>query len=590
MELGNYVEVTYLDELLTLVNDDELKLALSEKNSNDRAGRLQDIMREAVGNSSAGYYNGEIYYFGGQKYEKLERGAFGDIVYEFGKKLGMPEGDYGKLERIIKVCERKLWSKHLKQNKECVVFSNCVIDTRTGEASDFSRDFVVMNALDYPYKRYARGYMWHNFLDQVLPHRVYQKILQEFLGSLFVSRRRAKMETLMILKGDGSNGKGVIFETIVGVLGKDSVSTFGLDELICSSSERKRNLATINGKRLNFCSDAKKYVIDGESGTLKALISGEPMEARPLYGGNFTADELPQIMMACNQLPQIKDWGYGMKRRLCIIPFDVQIPKHRQNKSLADELRAEYPYIFNWIMEGKARFIEQGYKLSESELQNAILAEYEVECNVALKYMQMQGYLSNFDMVADAQPVWIQAKKLYREFVRWCDHYCEMIVPIRQFNSLLDSGGFNRRRTGGGIEYAVFGKKVIELLRKERKDADIDMRRERIKQDPFKGNDAITDEQRKQLEQEMGSVIAYGDKELATYLSVTSGAIRHWLEHNKLEGCYRLYNNHRVYSLDMVDKVFLPDWRGTYIAMMDARKEKNRQAIAEKDYEFHDLI
>ena len=579
----------YLRELMSYVDEESMRRVSEATNRDVRIGLIQDIMRNSVGRSSVGYYNGELYYFGGEKYERLERDSFGDIMYEFGKRLGVVYSEYGKLERAIKVCQRKLWTKHLKLNKECVIFRNCVLDLRSGRAEAFSRDYVQMTSLPYDYDALARGYLWESFLNQVLPHKVYQKILQEFLGSLFISRRRAKMETLMILRGDGSNGKGVVFETIVGVLGKENVSTFGLDELISGGSERKRNLATINGKRLNFCSDSKHYVIDGDSGILKALVSGEPMEARPMYGSNFTADELPQLMIAANKLPTIKDWGFGMKRRLCILPFDVEIPKHKQNKSLADEMRSEYSYIFNWIMEGRERFISQGYKLSESELQAELLSEYEAECNVAVKFMHANGYLSKFEVLADAMPYWIPMKRLYSEYVRWADCYCEEIVTIRKFGMLLNQSGFKRRRVGTGTEYAIYGKKALALMRKVFKDMDIDARRSRLKLNPYSAG-GLSAEHRKEIEREIGSVIAYGDSELASYLSVTETSVRGWLKRGRLEGCYKMYNGQHVYSLDMIDRVFVPDWRGSAVERLEKQADARRLKAAEKDYDFHNLV
>ena len=54
-------------------------------------------------------------------------------------------------------------------------------------------------------------FLWRMFLDEVLPDKNMQKVLQEFLGSIFVDRRVAKMETMLVLRGSGSNGKSVVF-------------------------------------------------------------------------------------------------------------------------------------------------------------------------------------------------------------------------------------------------------------------------------------------------------------------------------------------------------------------------------------------
>ena len=120
-----------------------------------------------------------------------------------------------------------------------------------------------------------------------MPDEGWQHVFQEVLGSIFIDRRTAKIETMLVLRGSGSNGKSVVFETIMGILGRDNVSNFGIGALI-TGTERKKNIAYINGKRLNYCSEIQALEIGRDSDVLKSLISGEPTEARPMYGDNFT--------------------------------------------------------------------------------------------------------------------------------------------------------------------------------------------------------------------------------------------------------------------------------------------------------------
>lgn len=228
----------------------------------------------------------------------------------------------------------------------------------------------------------------------MLPDEGWQHVFQEFLGSIFIDRRTAKIETMLVLRGSGSNGKSVVFETIMGILGRDNVSNFGIGALI-TGTERKKNIAYINGKRLNYCSEIQALEIGRDSDVLKSLISGEPTEARPMYGDNFTAYDIPLLMANANQMPYLKDWSYGMKRRICILPFEIEIPIARQRKSLARDLEREYSAIFNWILEGRDRFISNGYKLSENKKLDKVMDEYQAESSTVMKFMYQMNYLSD---------------------------------------------------------------------------------------------------------------------------------------------------------------------------------------------------
>jgi phage/plasmid-associated DNA primase len=100
------------------------------------------------------------------------------------------------------------------------------------QLTGFSNKYIQVTQNDFEYLPTAVSYKWLKFLDEVLPDRKIQDVLQEFLGSIFIDRKEAKMEQMMILKGAGGNGKSVIFEVIKGLLGEDNISTFAISELI----------------------------------------------------------------------------------------------------------------------------------------------------------------------------------------------------------------------------------------------------------------------------------------------------------------------------------------------------------------------
>ena len=189
------------------------------------------------------------------------------------------------------------------------------------------------------------------FLDAVLDQSA-QKVLQEFMGAIFIDRRKVKIEKMLILYGAGSNGKSVIQSTLIGLLGEDNVKTLAISDLI-SGSERKQNIASINGKRLNYCSEIQTREFGQNADALKALISGEPFEVRLVYINNFTARNIPLLMANANRIPYIKDFSHGLSRRLIILPFERVIEEKNQNKRLAKELQKEYSGILNWILAGR---------------------------------------------------------------------------------------------------------------------------------------------------------------------------------------------------------------------------------------------
>jgi phage/plasmid-associated DNA primase len=96
------------------------------------------------------------------------------------------------------------------------------------------------------------------------------------------------------LIGTGRNGKSVVYETINGILGTDNVSSIEITSLT-ESNNKEYNIASINGKMLNYCSDMSKKTI--QSSSFKSIISGEKQLARFPYGKPFDALDIPLMVL-----------------------------------------------------------------------------------------------------------------------------------------------------------------------------------------------------------------------------------------------------------------------------------------------------
>lgn len=565
-----------ISEIIDNIDSEMLNSAMSNERKDKRTDMVLMIIRDAINSSSLGIYNGVIYHFGGKIYEPIEGDDFGNMIYDVMRRIGVPMGDFSKIESFIRVCRRRVNTNKLEINNSIVVFRNCVYDIVKDKTFAFSKEFVQFNVVDYDYSKDAKSYIWRDFLNKVLPNRVYQLILQEYIGSLFIDRKTAKLETMMILKGNGSNGKSVVFETVVGVIGKDNVSNFGIEDLIGSGNEKKRNLATMNGKRLNYASETGNFTIDGGSGLLKALISGEPVEARAMYGDNFTAYDIPLIMINCNKMPNLRDFSHGMRRRIMIIPFDVEIPRALQNKELARELVDEYPAIFNWAIEGRKRFVENGYKLTECDYINDMIDEYQVMNSNVLEFMTSRKYLRENDTVIDAQPLWKSFNTLYSEYKKWCIYNNDISVSKREASNVLCEYGYKRRRTGSGVQFALFGEAAYaeEIKRKNEARVICDITDSEVER--LKLNTRAKDEIRKKFALAFGwDRVALGFRELADYtgynLPYTSE-----LRSGRLDGTYKYYNNIYVFNLDLIDSMWRPLFEDR-IRRAEERKQETKE-------------
>lgn len=451
----------YIDRIAgsiyNLMKGAELEKGLEEKRPADRIGVFQELLIKAIKKSTLCCFNGRPFYFNGRIYVQLGKDswdAFNSLVLRVADKCMLPPGDKTRLEGVKKVCRGEVSLKTLEPDSSIIVLNNGVLDLESNTFHKFNKKFKQVTQMDFDYDPNAVPNVWTDyFLDAVLDQSA-QKVLQEFMGAIFIDRRKVKIEKMLILYGAGSNGKSVIQSTLIGLLGEDNVKTLAISDLI-SGSERKQNIASINGKRLNYCSEIQTREFGQNADALKALISGEPFEVRLVYINNFTARNIPLLMANANRIPYIKDFSHGLSRRLIILPFERVIEEKNQNKRLAKELQKEYSGILNWILAGRQRLIANGYQFSVPQRLQDLVEEYQAESSTVLQFMKAKDYnRSILDMEHEIR--WLKAQQLFFAYNKWCAENEIRPETEKRFYMTLKEAGYSNKRTQTGNLYGVY--------------------------------------------------------------------------------------------------------------------------------------
>jgi putative DNA primase/helicase len=178
---------------------------------------------------------------------------------------------------------------------------------------------------------------------------------------------------MLVLFGSGANGKSVVFEIILALLGKENVSNYSLTSLTDNNGYYR---AQISNKLVNYGSEIGGKL---EADMLKKMASGEPIEARQPYGRPLLLHEYAKLIFNCNQLPKDVEQTDAYFRRFLILPFNVTIEEDKQDKSLANKIVvSELPGILNWVLEGLKRLLTQG-KFTKCKISDDLLTRYKIE-------------------------------------------------------------------------------------------------------------------------------------------------------------------------------------------------------------------
>src|SRR5690606_35480600 len=136
------------------------------------------------------------------------------------------------------------------------------------------------------------------------------------------------------------------------------------------------------------------------------LISGEDIPARGIYKASFTVKPQAKLWWAMNEMPQNQDRSNAIYRRLRIIPSNNAIPRHKQDRHLANKLLAELPGIFNLALEGLQR-LNQQKDFTQVDQVEASLDTYREENDIEAEF------LNDVEWCEQDSALLIQASDLY---------------------------------------------------------------------------------------------------------------------------------------------------------------------------------
>ncbi len=246
--------------------------------------------------------------------------------------------------------------------------------------------YFTFVALPYEFVANAQCPIWSKFLNEVLPNGDERNFLQEWIGYHFAPHRY--YQRVLLLYGQGANGKTVVCVVLKEVLGAQNFSSVSLEQF---DPKRTFVLAATIGKLGNVVGELSPASKAAE-GLIKQYISGEVITIEEKYKPAMNVRPTAHLTFATNELPSVADRSDGMWRRLIILPFNKQIlDESLQDKRLVDPLfwrnSGELPGIFRWALEGRKRLLERGYFI-EPVSATALKEDYRGEMNSALTFLR----------------------------------------------------------------------------------------------------------------------------------------------------------------------------------------------------------
>jgi len=314
---------------------------------------------------------------------------------------------------------------------------NGYIDLKTGDLNDHDRSkyFTKISTVEYTDKIDCP--QWMDFLNQIFDGN--QELINYIQRAVGYSLSGSTEEQMMfILHGNGRNGKSVFLDIITEMLGNYTTNIQPQAIMVKQQSNNASpEIAKLDGARLVTTTEPNEGMRIDE-GLIKQLTGGDRVTARFLHENEFEFTPQFKLWMATNHKPFIRGTDDGIWRRMAIIPFTVQIPKHRIDKNLKYKLRREMTAILNWAVEGYAEWQRIG--LSEPKTITEQRNEYRTEMDVTELFIE--------ECCNRKSKGREKAKNLYNAYSQWAKENNQYSMNSTKFGKEM-SNKFQKIRSNG---------------------------------------------------------------------------------------------------------------------------------------------
>jgi|SRR2546430_15728223 putative DNA primase/helicase len=419
--------------------EDALALRFSERHAND----LRYLAAKGVW----------LKWDGGRWYEEATHLAFDlarqscrEDAKEFGNGKPPPAVSAAKtiaaVERMAKADRRHATTiEQWDANDKLINVDRQTLDLQTGEGRPPNpEDCITKKTASAVAPPGTPHPVWSAFLERVAPDPELRTFLQRYVG--YCCTGVTNEHKFVFAYGTGANGKSTFINTVASILG-DYATVADVATFIAASTERHpTDVAKLHGYRLVVAQETEKGRRWDET-KIKTMTGGDKMTARFMRCDFFDFVPKFKLWIVGNHKPRLDSVDEAMRRRLLLVPFTVQIPPEERDPALAEKLRAEWPAILRWAIDGCL------------EWQRIGLAPPPIVTQATEDYFNDQDLLGQWleDCTEDGGPYAFTATgQLFASWKTWCD---ERNLKTGTGNALSDAlvdRGFVRKRAGHSRE------------------------------------------------------------------------------------------------------------------------------------------
>lgn len=279
--------------------------------------------------------------------------------------------------------------------------------------------------------------LWRSFLARITDQdEALQRYFQRMAGYALTGSTSA--HALFFLYGRGANGKSVFINALSGIMG-DYATTAPMETFIASNNDRHpTDLAGLRGARLVTATETEEGRRWNEA-KIKALTGGDKISARFMRQNFFEFVPQFKLVIAGNHRPGLRNVDEAIRRRMNLVPFTVTIPAAERDLELSEKLKAEWPGILAWAVQGCVRWQADG------------LAPPHAVQEATTEYLDAEDTLAAWldECCVRKLGKWSSTEDLFRSWSEWAERSGEAAGKKKGFSQRLQDRHFTPKRQDG---------------------------------------------------------------------------------------------------------------------------------------------
>lgn len=378
----------------------------------------------------------------------------------------------------------------LNERIDFINLKNGMLNLKTRELLPHSPNFRSTLQLSVEYISDEKCPSFDKFLSEIVNQDCID-LMWEMIG--YTLHYDYNFKKAFVLLGEGNNGKSILLNIIVSLLGEKNVSNVSLQSLC----EHRFSAAILVDKLANIYPDlSSKELIYPQM--FQALTGDDYINVEKKHKDGFQFKNKAKLIFSCNTMPSTKVNTDAYYDRLIIIPFPNQFGEKYGTKAvrkdtLTKKMLSELPGILNKAIDGLQRLLQNG-KFSIPLSVEAELSKYKKEnCNVEIflddtcqLISQLQTKELNPNNIMEFK---IAKAVLFVKYKEWCASNNYRPFGKKNFNSKIHEILFKQNEWAKSSERVWFGIRFIDttrenaLLIKEESiiDQEIDTKYEEVK-------------------------------------------------------------------------------------------------------------